>query len=155
MLTYHVLTNPEIFEKLRQEVKQAVPDPRHLPHWATLEKLPYLSGVIHEGLRLSYGTSTRTPRVPTEEDLVYQGGGEKKTFRYVIPRGYAIGMSAFISHHDETLFPESHIFQPERWLDPQRRKELDRGFLAFSKGSRACLGMKYVPRGSFAAPVIS
>ncbi|KAL2291149.1 hypothetical protein FJTKL_13811 [Diaporthe vaccinii] len=50
-------------------------------------------------------------------------------------------MSAFISHHDETLFPESHKFQPERWLDLHHRKELDRGFLAFSKGSRICLGM--------------
>ncbi|KAJ0122769.1 trichodiene oxygenase [Diaporthe amygdali] len=142
VMTYHILTNPEIFENLTHELKEAVPDSQRLPHWATLEKLPYLSGVIQEGLRLSYGVAGRTARVPTEEDLVYRGGRQDKSIRYVIPRGYAIGMSAFVSHHDETLFPESTKFQPERWFDPQNRKELDRGFLSFSKGSRACLGMK-------------
>ncbi|KAI3399785.1 hypothetical protein diail_5581 [Diaporthe ilicicola] len=142
VLTYHVLTNSAIFETLTQELKEAIPDSQHLPHWATLEKLPCLSGVIHEGLRLSYGTSGRTARVATEEDLVYRGEWRGNPIRYMIPRGYPVGMSAFISHHDEKLFPDSHKFQPERWLDAQRRKELDRGFLAFSKGSRACLGMK-------------
>lgn len=117
-----------IFDTLTQELKEAVPDPQHLPHWATLEKLPYLNSVIQEGLRLSYGTSGRSPRIATEEDLVYQGDWRGNPLRYVIPRGYAVGMSAFISHHDETLFPESHKFQPERWLDLQHRKELDRGF---------------------------
>lgn len=141
VLTYHILANPEIFDTLTQELKEAIPNPQHLPHWAALEKLPYLSSVVQEGLRLSYGASGRSPRIATEEDLVYRGGWKGKSLRYVIPRGYAVGMSAFISHHDETLFPESHKFQPERWLDLQHRKELDRGFLAFSKGSRICLGM--------------
>lgn len=141
-MTYHILSNPEIFENLTIELKEAVPDSQRLPHWSTLEKLPYLSGVVQEGLRLSYGVAGRTARVPTEEDLVYRGGRQDKSIRYVIPRGYAIGMSAFVTHHDETLFPESTKFQPERWIDPQNRKELDRGFLSFSKGSRACLGMK-------------
>ncbi|KAF0327386.1 major facilitator superfamily transporter [Colletotrichum asianum] len=62
---------------------------------------------------------------------------------YVIPRGYAIGMSAVIAHHDESVYPESHAFVPERWLDEngRHRKELDRALLAFSKGSRGCLGI--------------
>lgn len=129
VLTYHILANPEILDTLTQELKEAIPDPQHLPHWATLEKLPYLNSVVQEGLRLSYGASGRSPRIATEEDLVYRGGWKGKSIRYVIPRGYAVGMSAFISHHDETLFPESHKFQPERWLDLQHRRELDRGFL--------------------------
>lgn len=112
-----------------QELKEAIPNPQCLPHWATLEKLPYLNSVVHEGLRLSYGTSGRSARIATEEDLVYKGEWQGKSLRYVIPRGYAIGMSAYISHHDEKLFPDSHRFQPERWLDHQHRKELDRGFL--------------------------
>ncbi|KKY29405.1 putative trichodiene oxygenase [Diaporthe ampelina] len=129
VMTYHILANPEIFTTLTQELKEAIPDSQHLPHWATLEKLPYLSSVVLEGLRLSYGASGRSARIATEEDLVYRGKWQEKSIQYVIPRGYAIGMSAFVSHHDESLFPESHKFQPDRWLDLQRRKELDRGFL--------------------------
>ena len=106
--------------------------------------MPYLGAVIQEGLRLSYGVAARTARIATEEDLVYRGEWNKRTVEYVIPRGYAVGMSTVITHHDETVFPDSYEFIPERWLDAdnQRRKEVEKGMMAFSKGSRACLAMK-------------
>lgn len=106
--------------------------------------MPYLGAVVSEGLRLSYGVAARTARTATEEDLVYRGEWDKRPVEYVIPRGYAVGMSAVMTHHDETVFPDSHAFAPERWIDEdnQRRKEVERGMMAFSKGSRACLAMK-------------
>ncbi|CAG5157023.1 uncharacterized protein ALTATR162_LOCUS4816 [Alternaria atra] len=142
VITYHLLTRPEILAKLTQELENAVEDPLHLPGWSNLETLPYLGAVIQEGLRLSYGVSSRTARIPTEENLLYRGERNKKPVEYVIPKGYAIGMSAYITHHDERAFPDSYAFAPERWLDEnnQRRKEPERSILSFSKGSRACLG---------------
>jgi cytochrome P450 len=144
VITYHLLTRPEILAKLTQELENAVEDPLHLPGWSNLETLPYLGAVIQEGLRLSYGVSSRTARIPTEENLLYRGERNKKPVEYVIPKGYAIGMSAYITHHDERAFPDSYAFAPERWLDEnnQRRKEPERSILSFSKGSRACLGKK-------------
>ncbi|KAK1595306.1 benzoate 4-monooxygenase cytochrome p450 [Colletotrichum navitas] len=149
VVTYHLLTKPELLEKATAEVSKAVDASGQLPSWTALEKLPYLDAVIHEGLRLSYGLATRTARVPIGEDLVYRGewtpeGSRSPTeLEYVIPRGYAIGMSAVIVHHDESVYPDSHAFVPERWLDEegQHRKDLDRALLAFSKGSRGCLGI--------------
>ncbi|KAH7303811.1 cytochrome P450 [Stachybotrys elegans] len=138
VITYYLLSQPDTFAKLEAELKQAVEDPRHLPSWTTLEQLPYLGAVIQEGLRLSYGVSSRTARVPTEEDLVYSGEFNKKPVHLVLPRGYAIGMSAAISHHDEVAFPNSFAFIPERWLD--NRLKTERSMIAFSKGSRGCLG---------------
>lgn len=44
-------------------------------------------------------------------------------------------------HHNETVFPDSHRFKPERWLDPAERKRLEKYMVAFSKGSRQCIGM--------------
>lgn len=88
------------------------------------------------------GVSQRSARVPTEEDLVYEGEWNKKPIRYTIPRGYAIGMSSALMNHDETIFRDSYEFQPDRWLDPKQRKELDHASLGFGKGSRSCLGMK-------------
>lgn len=144
VITFHLLSQPEALAKLRAELSEVVDDPRHLPPWTVLEKLPYTGAVINEGLRLSYGVSSRTARVPTQEDLVYQGEFNKKPVTLVLPRGYAIGMSAAISHHDESIFPDSHTFIPERWLDENNepRKEVHNGLISFSKGSRACLGKK-------------
>jgi cytochrome P450 len=150
VITYHLLTQPDTLARLTKELQTVVDDPKSLPQWTALEKLPYLGAVIFEGLRLSYGVSARTSRVPTEESLFYRGEWTPKGRKapvgveYVIPQGYAIGMSSVITHHDESVFPDSHSFIPDRWLDDnmQRRKELERCMLSFSKGSRACLGMK-------------
>lgn len=144
VITYHLLSKPHLLSKLKAELEATVKDPTDLPQWTVLEKLPYLGAVIQEGLRLSYGVSGRSARAPTQEDLIYHGEFNKKPVELVLPRGYAIGMSSAITHHDESMFPDSHSFIPERWLDEnnQRRKELERGLLSFSKGSRACLGKK-------------
>jgi hypothetical protein len=44
------------------ELKGAFSEEREFS-WVELEKIPYLKGVIMEGLRLSYGVSGRTPRI--------------------------------------------------------------------------------------------
>lgn len=108
--------------------------------WQALEKLPYLTAVILEAIRLSYGIAARLPRVAPDEDLIYRG--RDKT--YIIPRGTAIGMSTVITHHNEEIFPDSHRFLPERWLDEkgQRRTDREKYMWSFSRGSRVCVGMQ-------------
>jgi len=58
-----------------------------------------------------------------------------------IPPGTPAGMSAALLHLRPDIFPEPRKFRPERWLEQQDR-QLDRCLLAFSKGSRGCLGIK-------------
>ncbi|PTB58580.1 hypothetical protein M431DRAFT_105846 [Trichoderma harzianum CBS 226.95] len=148
VITYYLLTRPKILKKLTEELRTIVKDPKSLPPWSTLEKLPYLNAVMTEGLRLSYGVSARTARIATEEDLVYHGMWTPKgskasgTLDYVIPRGMAIGMISVIMHHDEDIFPDSHSFIPERWLvKGKQRRDMERSLFVFGKGSRQCLGM--------------
>ena len=46
--------------------------------------------------------------------------------------------------HDETLFPSSHTFTPERWLDDPKTHDgipLERFMVSFGRGTRACLGI--------------
>ncbi|KAK1850219.1 trichodiene oxygenase [Colletotrichum chrysophilum] len=148
--TYHLLRNPDAVAKIRAELATVKADPKELPSWATLEGLPYFNAVLMESLRLMYGSPSRLPRVAPDEDVVYQGtwtppgGSAPVDVSHVIPRGYAYGMSAYIMHTDERLFPEPSKFLPERWLDEngQRKKGLERFLLTFSKGSRQCLGMQ-------------
>lgn len=141
VITYHLLTQPETQARVVSELNRIDP---HSSSWFDLEKLPYLTGVILEGLRLSYGVPVRTPRIASDEDLVYEGTSDGRAFGYVIPRGTAIGMSQWIQHHDEEVFPDSYSFSPERWLDEngEHRRALEKYMVAFSRGSRVCLGMK-------------
>ncbi|CAJ2509760.1 Uu.00g056600.m01.CDS01 [Anthostomella pinea] len=120
VITFYVLSQPAIQARLAEELKDT--DPESLS-WTTLEKLPHLSAVISEGLRLSYGVSSRTSRVPRDEHLVYTGEVKGRgAVEYVIPKGTAIGMSAAIMHHNEEVFPNSDAFILERWLDEKGLK---------------------------------
>ncbi|KAK6224078.1 hypothetical protein LQW54_000225 [Pestalotiopsis sp. IQ-011] len=137
VLPYHLLSSRPITSRLSRELDGM--DPKKLSSQA-LERLPYLTAVIPEAIRLSYGIAARLPRVAPDEDLVYKG--RDKT--YVIPRGTAIGMSTVITHHNEDIFPDSHRFLPDRWLDEkgQRRTDREKYMLSFSRGSRVCVVMQ-------------
>ena len=52
-------------------------------------------------------------------------------------------MTIYFQHHDETIFPSSKTFNPDRWLVPTekgRGRPLSKYLLSFSKGTRMCLG---------------
>ena len=57
---------------------------------------------------------------------------------WVIPPGTPVSMTSALIHHDESIFPESYDFQPERWIG---NPGLDRYLVSFSKGSRSCVGI--------------
>jgi cytochrome P450 len=82
----------------------------------------------------------RLPRVARDEDLVYSNRG----FNYVVPRGTAIGMSAFVNHYQEHIFPDPESYVPERWIDSEGKPNhsMEKYILSFSKGSRQCIGMQ-------------
>lgn len=55
-------------------------------------------------------------------------------------------MTSVHIHQNESIFPEAQKFKPERWLEerPEGVPPLDRYLVAFTKGSRQCVGMQYV-----------
>jgi cytochrome P450 len=52
-------------------------------------------------------------------------------------------MSSWMLHQDELYFPNALTFDPTRWLDPLEARRIDKAFVAFGKGSRGCVGLKY------------
>lgn len=133
VIFYQLLTNPDKLSTLRSELEEAIPDMYNIPAYNKLEQLPYLTAVILEGLRTTDPVCTRLPRISPDEDLVFQD--------WKIPKGTPISMSAYFVHRDKRYFPDPEKFIPERWVDPQARVRLERYLVAFSKGSRICLGM--------------
>ncbi|GKT52658.1 cyrochrome P450 monooxygenase [Colletotrichum spaethianum] len=152
LCTYHLLKNPGIVAKMKAELWAVVKGPKALPECFVLERLPYVSAVIRERLRLMYGLSSRLPRIAPDDDVLYQGTWnpprttQAVSVRQVIPLGYAMRMSAYLVHTHKRLYPDPTKFTPERWLlrDGRKGRHLERYLLTFSRGSRQCLGMQYV-----------
>jgi cytochrome P450 len=130
-IIFYLVQNPALLSRLRQELQPVMPDPNSIPEWKILESLPYLSAVISEGLRLSYGVTTRLPRIAPTETLHYKG--------YAIPPGTPVSQTCYFVLMNPTIFPGPETFDPERWLDKEKR--LDRYLVSFGKGSRQCLGI--------------
>lgn len=133
--TFHIVNTPHIYNKLHSELVREFPDKNITPSLPALEKLPYLKACIQESLRLSYGLSSRNPRI-SHQDFQYKD--------WIIPGGTVVAMTIPNVHHDEAIFPNSHSFIPERWLDNPRTAEgvaLDHYLVTFGRGQRSCLGV--------------
>lgn len=68
--SFHIINDAEVFRRLREELKAAMPDSSAAPlEWVKLERLPYLNGCVREAIRLSYGIATRNPRLSPEKEI--------------------------------------------------------------------------------------
>ena len=134
--TYHLLASSRVLAKLKTELKAAIPNPEAYVPLSQLEKLPYLVAVAQEAVRLSYGVCTRLQRVSPEKPMIFMDSNSGK--QWSIPPGTPVSMTSALIHHDQSIYPDSKSFIPERWIENPR---LERYMVSFSKGSRQCLGM--------------
>jgi len=124
-ILWYLVAQPSVYDTLKSELLQNASQPQS----KDLQSLPYLNGVVKEALRLSMAISCRLPRV------VPPGGF---TFNELyIPPATNIGLSAFQLHLSPTIFPSPHSFSPERWINAS--PEMQRDFMPFGKGARACI----------------
>ena len=139
IIFYHLLSKPSLLNKLRVEIDSVPAD----ASWSQLEKLPYLMAVIQEGNRLSFGVTARIGRRAYEElnftPSTYATPGNGKSYR--IPARTPMSISTLSAHTAESVFPDPFNFDPERWLGETGR-ERKRFQMAFTKGSRKCLGIE-------------
>ena len=130
--TYYILADPVVLQKLLAELHSQIPDPAVMPPLAQLEDFPFLTAVIYEGLRISYGTLHRLSRVHPDRTLQYHD--------WSIPPGTAVGITSLFIHDEPSIFPEPRAFHPERWLGPDA-KEKTKYLFNFGKGTRQCVGV--------------
>ncbi|KAF8856412.1 cytochrome P450 [Acephala macrosclerotiorum] len=107
---FHLLDNPDTLARLRAELNESLPDKNTPIALNLVERLPYLTAVVNEGLRLSSGVSSRLGRTLP--------GGSMRYKDYIIPEGVSLLQD---DHHTS--------------------KKLDRYMVAFSRGTRMCLGI--------------
>ncbi|KAI0838317.1 cytochrome P450 [Hypoxylon sp. FL0890] len=140
LITFWLLSQPETLLKLKEELRTVMPSVEDVGKvsLATLEALPYLTAVIKEGLRLSYGLSTRAQRIDPDNPILFVDKATGK--EYVIPPKTSVSIMSVQVHTDEAIFPCHKKFIAERWLGDQGRK-LERYLTSFGKGSRSCVGV--------------
>ncbi|KAJ5671894.1 Cytochrome P450 [Penicillium longicatenatum] len=133
-------TGKEAVYELRAELETVPVD----ASWSQLEKLPYLMAVIEEGNRLSFGLTARIGRRAYEE-LIFTPSSYATTpgtgKSYKIPARTPMSISTLSAHTAQSVFPDPFTFDPERWLGEAGR-ERKRFQMAFTKGSRKCLGIE-------------
>ncbi|KAJ2984657.1 hypothetical protein NUW58_g5944 [Xylaria curta] len=108
-------------------------------------KITLPTGIIKDGLRLSYGVMRRLPRCSPDIALQYN--------QWSIPKGTPVGMGAYSLHTNTEVYLEPFKFIPERWLgdfDPR----MDDSWVPFTRGSRKCLGYN-LPNSSLAIAEIN
>jgi len=133
VVSFYILANPEILRKLKEELISAMPSDGSLPPISELEQLPYLSAVVSEGFRRSYGIVQRLPRVSPDAPLIYKD--------WVIPPGTPVSMTSIFMHDNPQYFPNPEVFDPDRWLKADAELRLGKYLVNFSKGTRSCLGI--------------
>lgn len=132
---FELLAHPQELQKVKDELAAALPDKNRVPSYSEVENLPYFTASIQEILRLHPGVLSRMPRISPEVDIVYHDKRRDRT--YVIPPGTSTSMSTLITHTNPDVFEDPYEFRPQRWID---NPKLSRSFIAFSRGSRVCVG---------------
>jgi cytochrome P450 len=129
---YEITRNPEIERRLRDELDTVCGD-RPL-RYADVPRLVYLRCVLQEALR-HYGSPWILTRTTTEP-VILDG--------HPIPAGADVIFSPYLLQHDPEVFPNPHVFDPERW-HPDHVRPIPRTSrsLAFGDGRHKCIGEQF------------
>ncbi|KAI1458582.1 bifunctional P-450:NADPH-P450 reductase [Annulohypoxylon moriforme] len=132
---YRLLVNPDKYRKVQQEVDEVVgKGPITVQH---MTKLPYISAVIREALRLDSPIPVFAV-CPIEDTLV---GG-----RYLVRKDEFIQCLLSPLHNDPAVYDDPHVFKPERMLDENFNKLPSNAWKPFGNGARAvsdCIGRPF------------
>ncbi len=121
---YWVHKQPEIREKLLSELDRL----GELPEPTNIFKLPYLTAVCNETLRIypvAYITTPREVKQPVE------------LMGYQLEPGTRVYGCIYLTHQREDLYPNPKEFKPERFLE---RQYTPYEFFPFGGGARRCIG---------------
>ncbi|MEH2237285.1 cytochrome P450 [Nostoc sp.] len=121
---YWIHQKPLVLEKLLDELDTLgdLPDP------ISIYRLPYLTAVCNETLRIHPVFMFSFPRV-VQEPI--------KLLRHPLEPGTVLLPCIYLTHQREDLYPQPKEFQPERFIESQFSPY---EFLPFGGGVRRCIG---------------
>jgi cytochrome P450 len=123
LLSQHPSVRSDVHDELA-----AVLGGRSAQH-ADVERLPLLSAVVSEAMRL-YPPAWMLERRASVDDVI---GG------FAVAAGSTVILSPYLTHRHPDFWPHAERFDPGRWLDgpPTRHRG---AYLPFGAGPRQCIG---------------
>ncbi|PSB20916.1 cytochrome P450 [Phormidesmis priestleyi ULC007] len=124
---YWIAKLPEVRSKLKAELDSLSPDADPM----TIARLPYLSAICQETLRLYPIAINAFPRVVKQPmDLL----------GYSLEPGTILLPSIYLAHQRSEVYPNPKQFRPERFLE---RQFSPYEYLPFGGGDRRCIGAAF------------
>ncbi|XP_029155011.1 cytochrome P450 6k1-like [Nylanderia fulva] len=131
---YELAMQPEIQNKLRKEILDALNKANDSITYDMVMSLPYLDMVVSETLRL-YPTlpfleciTTETYKMPNSD--------------LVLEKGTPIYISMLGMHYDSEYFPNPKKYNPERFSEENKRNISSGAYFPFGEGPRQCIGTR-------------
>ncbi|KAK8774588.1 hypothetical protein V5799_010879 [Amblyomma americanum] len=132
-ITYVLAKYPEVQERVREEVLEALSDSGSLDYETITRKLKYLGQVVDETLRL-YSPGLLFVTRQAKEDFEYNGIRFKA--------GTAFMVSQYHIQRDPRYWPDAEEFIPERFAPENEASLKKTAYTSFGLGPRNCVGMR-------------
>ncbi|RDD40233.1 Cytochrome P450 3A24 [Trichoplax sp. H2] len=129
---YLLATNPDIQEKLREEIKDICNDEQDITY-EMIANMHYLDNVINESLRL----------YPPGFILLREAKVDFQCNGYTIPKDMPIFVPVYSIHRNPEIWPEPEKFDPDRFTKEAVEARHPCAFLPFGTGPRNCVGMRF------------
>lgn len=127
-IIFYLVRDQMVLANLEKELREH----KDVSDIVEIQSLPYLRGVVREGLRLSMANPSRLPRVVPSSGWQFNGTD--------FPGGSEVSCTPFELHLNASVFPDPDEFRPERWAeDEPTLKEMERDAIPFGLGSRQCI----------------
>ncbi|MCX4783365.1 cytochrome P450 [Streptomyces sp. NBC_01264] len=128
----HLLArHPEIQDRARAEIAGALGD--RTPVAADLDRLPYLTQVLKEAMRL----------YPAAPVLGRRSVAAAEVDGHIIPAGADVIVAPWVTHRHPDYWPDPERFDPDRFTPEAEAARPRYAWLPFGGGPRACIGQHF------------
>ncbi|KAK7865499.1 hypothetical protein R5R35_014611 [Gryllus longicercus] len=133
---YFLAKNPHVQEKAVRELRDIFDAAGSTEVTAkTLQRMQYVDMIVKETLRLHPPVFFYVKEAGVDTPLVSNN--------LVVPAGAIVLISPRTMHINPKLYPDPHVFDPERFSPENSAKRHPSAFIPFGAGMRACMGRKY------------
>ena len=132
---YQLAKNPDIQNRLREEVQEITNDSDRDITYDDLNKMTYMDQVISETLRFHspigvlQRTATKDYKMPGHDLVISKEGG--------------VWINAVAIHMDPKHYANPRTFDPEHFSKEAKLARNPYAYLPFGQGPRGCLGMRF------------
>ncbi|KAL1509573.1 hypothetical protein ABEB36_004286 [Hypothenemus hampei] len=137
---HELAMNKDIQDRLREEIHETDKLNNGKLTYDALLKMKYMDMVFSEILR-KWPPALFVDRVCTKPYTIEPKYPDEKPVVFKV--GDSLWLPIFGLHRDSKYFPESEVFDPERFSDENREQIIPYSYIPFGSGPRNCIGSRF------------